>query len=94
MNRFLPRRDTHPIGTERENSKYLYQNSPLRNSDKTFSLRTLGLCGEIVFSQNCCDLKYKPGTYNGLRSAAVDGLITYLNPPPAVIYRLLQKNYR
>jgi hypothetical protein len=34
MHQALPRRDSHPFGTERANSKYLYQNSPLRNSDK------------------------------------------------------------
>ena len=56
MNHALPRRDDHPIGTEREKSKYLYQNSPLRNSDKIFSLRALRLCGEIVLYKD--DLIY------------------------------------
>ena len=32
----LPRRDYCPVGTEREKSKHLYQNSPLRNSDKIY----------------------------------------------------------
>jgi len=31
--------------------RYLYQNSPLRNSDKILSLRSLRLCGETVFGQ-------------------------------------------
>ena len=31
--------------------RQLFQNSPLRNSEKILSLRTLRLCGEITLNQ-------------------------------------------